>query len=361
MRMRWPFTSGAGSAAALGGTPEQLAWLHADTAGAGGGRGPRGLRAGGLLERRADEGAAEFTRRVRGLGLPARATSVLLPYAASQLLQIEAPKVAPDELKAAARWHVKDLVKERLDELTIDVMPVGDGREQRERQLFVAAARTDQIRARVELAAAAGIELAVVEVIETAQRNLQLALAEAEGLGGRTNGANAGNAGNVATAALTRQGTQALLTICAAGELFYARRIEGIDARVEAPLAAAARAEAALAEALESAAIVDYGAADADEAAAGEDEAPLVIELQRSLDVWERTWRELPVARLWIELGDDTASWLPRLQATLGVPVARLDAERVWPGFDRLAPTQEAREALLPLAGALLRHDDRTL
>lgn len=348
MSMRWPWKRPAGSAAALGGTPDVLAWLHADV---GAAQGPRGLRAGGLLERRADESAADFARRLRGLNLPARATSALLPFDASQLLQIEAPKVAPDEIKAAARWHVKDLVKERLDELTIDVMPVGDGREQRERQLFVAAARSAAIRERVELAAAAGIEITVVDVIEAAQRNLQLALAEAEGLGGQSASA---------TAALTRQGSQALLTICAAGELFYARRIEGLDVRAEAP-ALAARPEFALAEELESAAIVDYGADDGGGAGAADDEAPLVIELQRSLDVWERTGREMPVARLWVELGDDSAVWIPRLQATLGLPVSRLDAERVWPGFDRLAATPAAREALLPLAGALLRHAPRTL
>jgi MSHA biogenesis protein MshI len=343
--MPWLWKRSSGSAAVIGGSTDRLAWLHADADRA------RGLRGGGLLDRPADEGVAEFARRLRGLGLPPRATSALLPVDASQLVQIEAPKVAPEEMRAAARWQVKDFVKGHLDELTIDVMPVGDGREQRERHLFVAAAPSALIRERVELAAAAGLEIAVVDIVEAAQRNLQLALAEAEGLGAKP---------GAATAALTRQGGQALLTICAAGELFYARRLEGLDARAEPP-AAAEQPELSLAEALESAAIVDYGAEDA--GANGleiEAEAPLVIELQRSLDVWERTWREMPVARLWVELGEDSASWIPRLQATLGVPVSHLDAERVWSGFDRLAPTAAQREALLPLAGALLRHAPRT-
>jgi MSHA biogenesis protein MshI len=346
MTMPWSWKRSSGSVAVIGGTADVLAWLHADAGAA------RGLRAGGLLERRADEGPAEFARRVRGLGLPPRATSALLPGDASQLVQIAAPKVAVEEMRAAARWQVKDLVKGQLDELTIDVMPVGDGREQRDPHLFVAAAPSALISQRVELAAAAGLEIAVVDIVEAAQRNLQLALAEAEGL----------DAKSAATAALTRQGGQALLTVCAAGELFYARRLEGLDARREAPVAAA-RPEPALAADLESAAIVDYGAPDAGEAGepgSSDDEAPLVIELQRSLDVWERTWREMPVARLWVELGDDSAGWIPRLQAALGVPVARPDAERVWPGFDRLAPTAAEREALLPLAGALLRHATRT-
>ncbi len=346
MTIPWRWKPASGSVAVIGGTADGLAWLHAQA-------GPScSLRAGGLLVRRAGEDVAGLARRLRGLGLPPRATGALLPVDASQLLQIEAPKVAAEELRAAARWQVKDFVKGPLDELTIDVMPVGDGREQCERHLFVAAAPSALIRERVELAAAAGLEIAVVDIVEAAQRNLQLALAEAEGLGSKS---------GAATAALTRQGGQALLTICAAGELFYARRVEGVDARPE-PAATVEPLELALDEALESAAIVDYGAEDAGETGGSEieAEAPLVIELQRSLDVWERTWREMPVARLWVELGEDSASWIPRLQATLGLPVSRLDAERVWRGFDRLAPTAAEREALLPLAGALLRHAPRT-
>ena len=41
-----------------------------------------------------------------------------------QLLLVEAPKVAPQELKQAMKWRVKDLVTEPLDSLIIDIFPL---------------------------------------------------------------------------------------------------------------------------------------------------------------------------------------------------------------------------------------------
>lgn len=347
--MKWPWHKDAGNGVAvIGGNADAIAWLH--------GAGPLGrggaLLSGGVIERGSDT-PAEFARRLRALGLPARATLALLPLQASHLLQIDAPKVAPDELKAAARWHVKDLVDERLEDLTLDVMAVGDERTQgAARHLFVAAARSDAIRKRVELAAAAGIGLTVVDIVETAQRNLQCALADAAGLRAR------------ASAALTRQGASALLTICADGELYYARRLEGLDLRAPRPAdatLAAAPGPAAQAMQGELPAFVDYGAEPSADPTLHEDTPRLVIELQRSFDVWERTWRDLPLAWLWIELGDDTDAWLQHIAPALGMPVQRLQPESLFPGFDAAAPDSARREALLPLAGALLRSETRSI
>jgi hypothetical protein len=45
-----------------------------------------------------------------------------------QLLQIDAPAVPADEMKAAARWQIKDKVDIPVEELTLDVLAVGDQR-----------------------------------------------------------------------------------------------------------------------------------------------------------------------------------------------------------------------------------------
>jgi MSHA biogenesis protein MshI len=354
--MKWPWRrEGGHSAAVIGGTADAVYWLRGEAAIGQGGT----LRDGGVLERGSDT-PQEFARRLRALALPAKTTLAVLPLDASHLLQIEAPKVPADELRAAARWHVKDLVHERLEDLTLDVMPVGDGRDHGTPHLFVAAARSDEIRQRVALAAAAGLELTVVDIVETAQRNLQCALAAAEGLEGR------------ATAALTRHGTQALLTICAAGELFYARRLDNLGLQTSDGSGLRPTVAADVGE-IETPAFVDYSAEPAPDADldAGLDAgfghgldagAPrLVIELQRSIDVWERTWRDLPLARLWVQLGEDTARWLPGLQAALGLTVDELRPGRLFPGFEQAAASPELREALLPLAGALLRSENRSL
>ena len=339
MKLHWPWRrSEAQDRLAIHGSDEAVVYAHADAAG-------RLKRCG--VARRGEDSPHDFDRQLRGLGLPARGVCAVLALADGQLLQIEAPAVRPEEMKAAARWKVKDLVSSRLDELTIDVMHVGDERRPAARQLFVAAARNDTIRSLVEQSHARGLEVSVVDLAETGQRNLQSALAQADGLGER------------ATAALVRHGALCLLTICARGELFYARRLDWEDA-VAAEQAQPATAGPQLLD-LHSADFIDYGAEPAD-SGLGQAEAPrLVIEIQRSLDLWERSWPDLPLAAVWVQVGADSAELAALLQAALGQRVGVLDAERVFPGFGAAAASDAVREAVFPLLGALLRHEVRRL
>jgi MSHA biogenesis protein MshI len=306
------------------------------------------LRRCGVEARGADDDAA-FTRRVRALGLPAADTSAVLALAQAQLITIDAPAVHADEMKAAARWRIKDQVEGRLDELTVDVMVLGSDEPRPHRQLYVAAARTALIDGTVQQLRAAGLEPAVVDIAETAQRNLQSACAAAEGLAAR------------ATAALVRHGEQCLLTVCAGGELYYARRLAGDAAAAAAPPAPVPQALPASFDdpLLEGADIVDYGA-DPEPGRTEADVPPLVIEMQRSVDLWERSWPALPLAALWIDVGDGSAALATLLQQTLGLRTALLDSDRVFPGW-RAGIEAAAQPLLLPLLGALLRTESRSL
>lgn len=325
----------------IGCSDDTVAWLHAE-----GGE----LRRCGLEQRGSDTPQA-FAKRVRALGLPAQEVIAVLPLAQCQLLQIEAPAVPAEELKAAARWRIKDLVDTRLDDLTLDVLVVGDGRPRATKQLFVAAANTAAVRETGDWARAAGLPLTVVDIRETAQRNLQTALAERDGRAGR------------ATAALLLQDHQGLLTISAGGELFYARRLDWDPDTLLAAPAAAGAASASFAEApaatLEMMDIVDYGAEPESGAHADEGEVPrFVIELQRSLDVWERTWPDLPLAGIVVHAAAQSAALAALLERSLGVAATTLDAQRLFPPLADTPP--EVREAVLPLLGALLRDDGRS-
>jgi MSHA biogenesis protein MshI len=301
------------------------------------------LRAAGVIPGPLEP--SELARQVRALNLPGREVLAVLPLADAQLLPVEAPAVKPEELKAAARWRIKDLVDARLDELTIDVMHVGDERPRPNKQVFVAAARTERIRETIDRTRAAGLEVSVVDMAETTQRNLQCALAEAAGLSQR------------ATAALVRHGDQCLLTLCAAGELFYSRRLDWEDLPTLAPQAAPLAAAEAVLETMD---FVDYGAQP--DGGDGDDGAPrLAVELQRSMDVWERSWPDLPLAAVWVQLGDDSATWAALMRNALGRPVDVLDPERVFPGFSALVPSPAERQALLPVLGALLRTETRLI
>jgi MSHA biogenesis protein MshI len=321
--------------AAIGTGADGLAWAVADSAGR--------VRRCGVEPHVAGEGADERARRLRALGLPAQRAFAVLPLADAQLVAIDAPAVQPEELRAAARWKVKELIDGRLDQMTLDVMFVGDGRERTPRQLFVVAAPNEAIAGVVAQAQGAGVALAAIDIAETCQRNLQTAAAAAAGLGGR------------ATAALVRHGAHVLLTICAGGELYDARRLDWEALQGAAAPAAAAPEPAPIeAAALETMDIVDYGAEP--ETAAVAETPRLVVEVQRSFDHWERSWPDLPLAALWVHAGDATAALVPLLAEATGQRVEALAPERFLPGLAEAPPP-----ALLPVLGALLRRDDTKL
>ena len=347
-RRRWPWQRRqAAGQLAISSSADHFIYAQADAAG-------RLLRCGQVV--RGSDTPAAFARQIHALGLPGQQVCAVLPLAQAQLLQVEAPAVKADEMKAAARWRIKDQVEGRLDDTIIDVMWVGDDKPRPHRQLFVAAARNGVIRELSERCAAAGLEVTVIDLAETTQRNLHAAQARREGLADR------------ATAALVQHGEQCLLTVCVGDELYYARRLDwdahaapGAPASPGALAAAALAAAARPAVALEAMDFIDYGAEPDDTPSRGDDAPRGVVELQRSFDVWERSWPDLPLARLWVQVGEHS----PRLAATLtrhlGQPVAVLDIDMTFPELANVAPDAALREALVPVLGLLLRSETRRL
>ena len=192
LRWHWPWQRQvAVGQVAIASSANHFIYVQADASG-------RLLRCGQLA--RGGDTPAAFTKLIHGLGLPRQQVSAVLPLNQAQLIQVEAPTVKPEELRSAARWRIKDQVEGRLDEYIIDVMFVGDDKPRPHRQLFVAAARSAAIRELSERCLAAGLEVTVIDLAETAQRNLHTAQARREGLAER------------ATATLMQHGDQCLLT-----------------------------------------------------------------------------------------------------------------------------------------------------
>ena len=313
--------------------------------------GERIVRCG--LELRGDDDAAGLARRVRALDLPSQGVTAVLPLADSQLLPIEAPAVPPEELKAAARWKIKGLVDAHIDDLTIDVMHVGhagDGRQKAARQLFVVTTASQRVRALCDWSLEAKLQLAVIDIRETAQRNLQAARARARGRADR------------ADATLMVHGNQCLLTLCAQEELFYARRLDWnpqwLQARISAPAVAPNDRPISDFADLD---IVDYGATDDAGGALANDAPPIVIEIQRSLDVWERSWPELQFDQLAVYANGQTAALVAMLEPQLAIPVHAIDLAVLFPGYAEAAGSPAVENAVAPLLGALLRHEMRKL
>lgn len=305
--------------------------------------GPRIVR-GGVEARGSDDDMA-FARRVRALGLPDTPSTAVLPLGACQLLQVDTPAVPRDEWKAAARWKIKDLVESHLDDLCLDVMQVGDGRAKAKEQIFVVAASTREVRTLAQWSEAARLDLAVIDIRETAQRNLQTAVARRHG----------DDRAERACAALFVHGTGCLLTLAAHGELFHARRLDweptGLAPRADAATSGAARAIAEMADRD----IVDYGADDAGWANPAADVAPIVLEMQRSIDVWDRSWPDLPLDRVIVFAQEHTGALVELLTGTLATAVEAFDPEALFPGFMAACADPRTRAAVAPLLGALLR------
>ena len=169
-----------------------------------------------------------------------------------QLLQVDAPPVPAAELAEAARWAVKGMLDYPVESATVNALEI-PAEAGRPRSVYVVAARNEVIAARMGAFEAAGIPLDVIDIPETAQRNVA-ALLEEEGYG---------------LALLVFDDTGGLLTFTFGGELYLSRRMEVRldDAQPASPQWA-------------------------------QIEERVALELQRSLDHFDRQYRHIPMAKL---------------------------------------------------------------
>jgi len=211
--------------------------------------------------------------------------STLLEPSDYQLLTLEAPNVPQDELKTAVRWRMKDMLDFHVDDATFDVMAIPVERASgRTPSMFVVAARNSIIRQRQELFFGAGINLEVIDIPETAQRNVSALLEEdGRGLAMLSIGAHGG-----------------LLTVTYQGELYLARRIDVTPA------------------------LLDEGDADRRHAALDR----LMLEIQRSLDHFERQFGFVSISRMALAPGCGE-SLLNYLSSNMYMPVVQCNLAEV--------------------------------
>lgn len=311
------------------------------------------------VERMGSGGQEELVQRLQALGLKGLPVHAMLRPEQYQLLQIDTPPVAPEELRSAARFQIREMVNAHMDDITLDVMHVGDGQNRGTAHLFVVAARNDVIREVLGLGNTMGWTISVIDIQETAQRNLQTLLARDEGLVDRAD-----------AALLISDTQQALLTISANEELFLARRLEVPQGfhetdwdkllAVSAPLASDTYTP--VSEYVPEYAGGGVGSMDYGHGAVHDENdrmQRLVVEVQRSLDLWDRTWSSMPLSGLRVYLGghsEQMASWLGR---ELGQSVTAMDFSTHFTGLEDANPADLAY--CLPLLGVLLRVESRKL
>ena len=206
-----------------------------------------------FLPSNADDDQADILKnRLAKLGLSRLPCHLVLPPAEYNLLLGEAPKVPAEELAEALRWRVKDLITFPVAEAIIDAFLLPeDSARGTSRMAYAVVAQRKNIEALVARARAAQLSLDVIDIAELALRNLAEACCDTQR--------------GVALVKLGQGGGS--LQILRNGNLYLSRQFS-------------------LAY---NAGLLDDLPADA-----------LVLELQRSLDYFERQLRQSPPSHVYI-------------------------------------------------------------
>jgi MSHA biogenesis protein MshI len=151
----------------------------------------------------------DLAHAAKELGFERHQCLTLLPASDYQLLLIDAPNVPGAELKNAARWKIKDMLDYPVEQATLDVLDIPSAGE-RVHTVYTVAAKNETIKACMERFSHARIPLCVIDIHETAQRNLATFYEPPER--------------GVAMLHVAKE--HALFTVNFRGELYMARRID---------------------------------------------------------------------------------------------------------------------------------------
>ena len=272
-----------------------------------------------LGTRALDPATKDLERLAKELELSRYQCLSLLPASDYQLLLVEAPNVPGAELKNAVRWRIKDMIDYHVQDATVDVLdiPTEAASGGRNHSMYAVAARNEIVQRCIEHFDAAHIPLSVIDIAETAQRNVAT-LFEQPGRG---------------LAFLYVGAEHALLTVNFRGELYLARRIDA----TAGDLAKLARG-------------------------GNEDMANRVLlELQRSFDHLDRQYPFVNIAKLVLGPEPEDTGLAAYLRANLGLPVEQARLEDVLDFAPDAIPSAHDAWRLFHVLGAALRNETKTL
>jgi MSHA biogenesis protein MshI len=165
----------------------------------------------GIIKRDEKDGA-ELQKAAQEYELARYRCATLLQPSEYQLLMVDAPNVPREELKAAIRWRVKDLLDYHIDDATMDVLdvPVEKDAPGKSHYMYAVAAKNETVQGQIARFEQAKIALQVIDIPETAQRNIAELYETADrGVG-----------------MLTFDHAGGLFTLSFKGELYLARRLD---------------------------------------------------------------------------------------------------------------------------------------
>lgn len=260
---------------------------------------------------RLESGEAEALARLAAArNLKRQPCITLLDEGQYSMVQLEAPAVPAEERTEALRWRLKDAVDFPVEAAAVGVLDIpADG--VRQPGVLVVAAAASVIGERMALFQKAGLFLDVIDIPELAVRNVAT-LFEEENRG-------------LACVLLTDGGC--LLVISFRGELVLARRID---------LTAATLAQA-------------------DEERRQQLLERLALELQRTLDNFDRQYGYVSISRLMLASEFDGRGVVAALADNLYLPVLVMDLAEVmdFPGVPELKGLERQAQGLLAIGLAL--------
>lgn len=255
-------------------------------------------------------------------------TTVLEPGSYSLHL-VDAPNVQPAEMKDAIRWRIKELIDFDIEEAVYDIfdVPGRNLRGQGGRMMYAVVTRASVIQTKVEQLRSAGLKPKIIDVPELCLRNIA-ALVD--------------DGGGVAILHLSPQSGAIVLTCNST--LFVARSINiGLN-RLRNALTK--RAEQSDEEFTADAATTEYNHFVEN----------IILEIQRSLDYYERHSSNPPITNLYISPVDqELPGFVPYLKENLGINVNALNLNTIMQCTKELSDNLQLR--LFYVIGAALRDE----
>jgi MSHA biogenesis protein MshI len=253
---------------------------------------------------------------------PARGAqcSTLLSPGQYQIATLEAPKVPQSEQKTAVRWLLKDLIDYPSSEAAVDVLAIPSNPDAtgRPASVFAVFSRSSNIRKLQTCLLEGSFSVKVIDIPETAQRNVASFAEDIDRA--------------LALVSFDKEG--GLLTITCDGELYTARRIDVSTEQISQQDLAQRHAS------LER----------------------VALEIQRSLDHFDRQFNHITVSKLCIAPMAAVNILKDQLEISLYVPVEVLNIADIVdisavPGMEDPAMQQQFFLSI----GAALRNMERSL
>lgn len=254
--------------------------------------------------------ADALSRLAHSHGMKRYRCTTLLRESDYRMAQFDAPTVPAAERVQALRWRLKDVVDFPVDDAAVAVADIPT-EGSRQASVFAVAASAAVVGERMALFHEKKIPLEAIDVPEMAVRNVAVLFEEA----------------NRGLAFLLLTQDEGLLTITCGGELYLSRRIE-----------------VAMAELVK-----------ADEERRRQMLERLALELQRTLDNFDRQYGFVSVSRLVVASEVDCAGTVATIAENLYLPVQVADFSTVldFAALPELRSTERQAQSVLAIGAAL--------